>query len=110
MKKLFALKDFDTFLLEKKDCKEKKESVIAKAVAEIKAEFGQTAKDFIVSTKQRGIDEIQDFIARTIKPYLAQTDGNELLYDYDSLLSGLVSWMLFELELKLDKNDKTLKG
>ena len=102
MKKIVALKDFDTFLLEKKDGKEKRESAIAKAVGEIKDEFGQTAKDFITSAKQKGIDEIQSFIARTIKP-LAQTDGNELLYDYDSLLSGLVSWVLFEMELKLDE-------
>lgn len=102
MKKLIALKDFDSFLLEKKDSKEKRESAIAKAVDEIKDEFGQTAKDFITSAKQKGIDEIQSFIARTIKP-LAQTDGNELLYDYDTLLSGLVSWILFELELKLDE-------
>ena len=101
MEKLVALKDFDTFLLEKKDGKEKRESAIAKAVGAIKDEFGQTAKDFITSAKQKGIDEIQSFIARTIKPYLAQTDGNELLYDYDSLLSGLVSWLLFEQELKL---------
>ena len=100
MEKLVALKDFDTFLLEKKDGKEKRESAIAKAVGAIKDEFGQTAKDFITSAKQKGIDEIQSFIARTIKP-LAQTDGNELLYDYDALLSGLVSWLLFEQELKL---------
>ena len=103
MKKLIEFKKFESFLLERNDTHVKRESAIADVVTKIKDKFGTTAKDFITSTKERGVDEIQDFIVKTVEPYLDQTEGHELLYDYDGLLSGLVSWILFELQLKLDE-------
>jgi len=102
MKKLVVLKDFDTFLRESKENGVKRDSFIEKAVSKIKEEFGQTTKDFITTTKEKGIDDIQNFIAKTVEPYIDKTEGDELYYDYDSLLSGLVSWILFTMELKLD--------
>jgi len=78
MQRLVELKDFDSFILEKKENNVNRDSLIEKAVSKLKKEFGATAKDFIASTKQRGIDEIQDLVARTLKPYLNQTDSNDL--------------------------------
>lgn len=105
MQRLVELKDFDSFIMERKESNVKRDSFIEKAVSKIKKEFGATAKDFITTAKEKGVDEIQDFIVKTVEPYVEKNEGGEgeLFYDYDSLLSGLVSWMLFEMELKLDK-------
>lgn len=105
MQRLVELKDFDSFIMERKENNVKRDSFIEKAVSEIKKEFGATAKDFITTAKAKGVDEIQDFIVKAVEPYVEKNEGGEgeLFYDYDSLLSGLVSWMLFEMELKLDK-------
>lgn len=104
MQRLVELKDFDSFIMERKESNVKRDSFIEKAVSKIKKEFGATAKDFITTAKQKGVDEIQGFIVKTVEPYLDKTEGEdgELFYDYDSLLSGLVSWVLFTMELKTD--------
>ena len=103
MQKLVELKDFDSFIFERKENNVKRDTFIEKAVSKIKKEYGLTATDFIAATRKRGVDEIQDFIVRTVEPFIDETGGEELFYDYDSLLSGLVSWILFTMELKLDK-------
>lgn len=105
MQKLVEIKDFDSFLLERKENSAKMDTFIEKAVSKIKKEFGLSATDFITSAKQKGVDEIQDFIIKTVEPYVEKNEGGEgeLFYDYDSLLFGLVSWVLFTIELKNDK-------
>ena len=103
MQKLVELKDFDSFILERKENNAKRDSFVEKAVSKIKKEYGLTATDFIAATRKRGVDEVQDFIAKTVEPFIDENGGEELFYDYDSLLSGLVSWILFTTELKLDK-------
>jgi hypothetical protein len=103
MQKLVELKDFDSFILEKKENNAKRDSFVEKAISKIKKEYGLTATDFIAATRKRGVDEVQDFIAKTVEPFIDENGGEDLFYDYDSLLSGLVSWILFTTELKLDK-------
>ena len=103
MQKLVELKDFDSFILERKENNAKRDSFVEKAVSKIKNEFGLTATDFIAATRKRGVDEVQDFIAKTVEPFIDENGGEELHYDYDSLLAGLVSWILFETELQLGK-------
>lgn len=103
MQKLVELKDFDSFILERKEKNAKRDSFVEKAVSKLKKEFGLTATDFIAATRKRGVDEVRDFIAKTVEPFIDENGGEELHYDYDSLLAGLVSWILFETELKLDK-------
>lgn len=104
MQKLVELKDFDSFLLERKENTVKRDAFIEKVVSNIKKKFGLSATDFITSAKQKGVDEIQDFIIRTVEPYVEKNEGGEgeFFYDYDGLLSGLVSWVLFTMELKTD--------
>ena len=103
MQKIVELKDFDSFILERKENNAKRDSFVEKAISKIKKEYGLTATDFIAATRKRGVDEVQDFIAKTVEPFIDENGGEELFYDYDSLLSGLVSWILFTTELKLDK-------
>ena len=103
MQKLVELKDFDSFILERKENNAKRDSFVKEAVAKLKKEFGLTATDFIATTRKRGVDEVQDFIAKTVEPFIDENGGEELHYDYDSLLAGLVSWILFETELQLGK-------
>ena len=103
MQKLVELKDFDSFILERKENNAKRDSFVEKAISKIKKEYGLTATDFIAATRKRGVDEVQDFIAKTVEPFIDENGGEELFYDYDSLLSGLVSWILFTTEPKLDK-------
>ena len=103
MQKLVELKDFDSFILERKENNAKRDSFVEKAISKIKKEYGLTATDFIAATRKRGVDEVQDFIAKTVEPFIDENGGEELFYDYDSLLFGLVSWILFTTELKLDK-------
>ena len=103
MQKLVELKDFDSFILERKENNAKRDSFVEKAISKIKKEYGLTATDFIAATRKRGVDKVQDFIAKTVEPFIDENGGEELFYDYDSLLSGLVSWILFTTELKLDK-------
>ena len=103
MQKLVELKDFDSFILERKENNAKRDSFVEKAISKIKKEYGLTATDFIAATRKRGVDEVQEFIAKTVEPFIDEDGGEELFYDYDSLLSGLVSWILFTTELKLDK-------
>ena len=101
MQKIVELKDFDSFILERKENNAKRDSFVEKAISKIKKEFGLTATDFIAATRKRGVDEVRDFIAKTVEPFIDENGGEELFYDYDSLLAGLVSWILFETELKL---------
>lgn len=103
MQKIVELKDFDSFILERKENNAKRDSFVEQAISKIKKEYGLTATDFIAATRKRGVDEVQDFIAKTVEPFIDENGGEELFYDYDSLLSGLVSWILFTTELKLDK-------
>ena len=111
MKKISKLKNFESFILEE-SCTQRN-SAISTAVSRIKEEFGDTKEKFLKCAEKRGVDDIKDFIVQTLKPYLDRIEAQEklqsngrFLFDFDGLLSGLVSWMLVEMELDRMKNKK----
>lgn len=112
MKKMEKFLNFETFILEESSTQ--RESAISTAVSKIKEEFGDTTEKFLESAKERGVDDIKDFIVKTLEPYVERIEGQEMLqtngkfrFDFDGLLSGLVSWLLVEIEL--DRMKKTNK-
>ena len=99
------LKCFDQFVLEER-CAQRT-SAISTAVSRIKEIFGDTKEKFLKSAKERGVDDIKEFVVQTLKPHLDRIDSQEILqnggrptFDYDELLSGLVSWILVEIEVE----------
>lgn len=103
---------FENFILEE-GCTQRN-AAISTAVSKIKEEFGDTKEKFLEEAQKRGVDEIKDFIVKTLEPYVEGIEGQEILqtkgkfrFDFDGLLSGLVSWMLVEIEL--DRMKKTNK-
>lgn len=104
--------NFEQFILEE-SCTQRT-SAISTAVSRLKEEFGDTTEKFLESAKERGVDDIKDFIVKTLEPYVERIEGQEMLqtngkfrFDFDGLLSGLVSWLLVEIEL--DRMKKTNK-
>ena len=111
MGKLIKLKDFDSFILE--EACTQRTSAISTAVSQIKAEFGDTKETFLKSAKEKGVDEIKDYIVKVLEPYVERVEGQETLQtrekvilDYDELLKGLASWMLVEIEINQMKKKK----
>lgn len=111
MGKLIKLKDFDSFILE--EACTQRTSAISTAVSKIKEEFGNTKEEFLKSAKEKGVDEIKDFIVQVIEPYIERVEGQEkvqtgekIILDFDELLRGLASWMLVEIEINQMKNKK----
>lgn len=105
MKRIEKLKCFDQFILEE-GCTQRN-AAISTAVSKIKEEFGDTNEKFLKSAKERGVDNVKEFIIQTLKPYLDRIESQETLqnggrptFDYDGLLSGLVSWLLVEIEVE----------
>lgn len=102
---------FDKFILEE-SCPQRT-SAISTAVSKIKEEFGNTKEKFLKSAKEKGVDEIKDFIVTVLEPYIERVEGQEkvqtgerFILDFDELLSGLASWVLAELEIgKMKKSD-----
>ena len=112
MKKIPDIMDFESFLLEKKTANTQREDTIADAVKKIKDEYGHNTTEFIASAQKKGVDAIKDFISKIVEPYIDRIQSqNELPLngrfnlDYDGLLSGLVSWII--VELQLTKKDKS---
>lgn len=68
MGKLIKLKDFDSFILE--EACTQRTSAISTAVSQIKAEFGDTKETFLKSAKEKGVDEIKDYIVKVLEPYV----------------------------------------
>lgn len=114
MGKLVKLKDFDSFILN--ESYTQRTSAISTAVSQIKAEFGDTMEKFLKSAKEKGVDEIKDFIVKVLEPYVERVEGQEKLQtrekfilDFDELIKGLASWMLVEIEINKMKTKKENK-
>lgn len=82
-------------------------------MSQIKAEFGDTKETFLKSAKEKGVDEIKDYIVKVLEPYVERVEGQEklqtrekVILDYDELLKGLASWMLVEIEINQMKKKK----
>ena len=101
---------FENFILEKKS---HRAETIESVVKKLKREFGDTNEAFLETAKKRGVDYIQKYIVQNILPYLDQVERPELFqngFDYDGMLSGLVSWLIVELEVeKMKKANKKEK-
>lgn len=111
MKMISKFKNFDSFILEESSTQ--RNSAISTTVSRIKDEFGDTKEKFLKSAEEKGVNNIKDFIVQTLKPYIDRIENQEklqsngrFLFDFDGLLSGLVSWMLVEMEIDRMKNKK----
>ena len=103
MKELFKLKDYDTFVKELYESRiQKKSSVVKTAVDKIKEKYGDNARDFIAAVSKDGVDDVKDFIAKTVQP-IERLNPRELNPDYDNILLGLVCWITLELQLEKNK-------
>ena len=102
MKKLFEFKDFDTFVRELNENRNQKKSAVENAVNKIKEKYGDNAKDFIAAVSKDGVDDVKDFIAKTVQP-IERLNPRELNPDYDNILLGLVCLIMLELQLNKDK-------
>lgn len=103
MKDLIKLKDFDTFVQGLNENHTQKKSAIETAVDKIKQRYGQNASDFIASVKKTGTDKVKDFIVHSVIPEIDRSKTIELEADYDGILTGLVCWLLLELQLEKEK-------
>jgi hypothetical protein len=102
MKKLFEFKDFDTFVRELNENRNQKKSAVENAVNKIKEKYGDNARDFIAAVSKDGVDDVKDFIAKTVQP-IERLNPRELNLDYDNILLGLVCWITLELQLEKNK-------
>ena len=101
MNKMIVLKGFDAFVKELNENYTKKKSAVEDTVEKIKQRYGKTAEDFIAAVKDLGIDDVKDFIVQTVQP-IARTNTKVLNADYDEILTGLVSWIMLELQIDKD--------
>lgn len=112
MKLLDNLLSFDAFILE--EGSPQRNAAIGVAVSRLKEKFGDSKEKFLKYAKERGVEEIKDFILQTLEPYIERIESQEKLqngrptFDYDGMLAGLVSWFLVEIEVgKMKKSKKT---
>ena len=103
MKEMIKLKDFDTFVLELNENHAQKKNVVAAAVDKIKERYGKNAKDFIAAVQKTGADKVKDFIEHSVLPEIDRSKTIELDADYDGILTGLVCWIMLELQLEKEK-------
>lgn len=104
--------NFEQFILEE-SCTQRN-SAISTAVSKLKEEFGDTKEKFLKSAEEKGVDEIKDCLTQSLEPYIERIESQEILQtkekfalDFDSLLSGLASWVLVELQIaKMKKSHK----
>ena len=99
---MFELKDYDTFVRELNENRSQKKSAVENAVNKIKEKYGDNARDFIAAVNKEGVDSVKDFIAKNVQP-IERLNPRELNPDYDNILSGLVCWIVLELQLNKDK-------
>ena len=102
MKKMFELKDYDTFVRELNENRSQKKSAVENAVNKIKEKYGDNARDFIAAVNKEGVDSVKDFIAKTVQS-IERLNPRELNPDYDNILSGWVCWSVLALQLNKDK-------
>jgi len=98
MKKITEFKNFETFIKEMNENHTQKksiESIVEVIVKEIKEKYGQTAKEFISTVNEKGVNDLKDFIQKTVKP-IDSAETKTLIADYENILSGLVSWVMLE--------------
>jgi hypothetical protein len=111
------LNDFETFVQNLNENCTQRESAISTAVSQLKARYGDTTDKFLknVKEKEKGVDDVKDFLVKVLTPYLDRIEGQEKLQnsrfglDFDGLLSGLAAWTIVELELDRMKNKKENK-
>ncbi len=107
MSKINKINNFETFIRLNESSARK--LAIQTAVDKLKERFGNTNDKFVESVKEKGVDEIKDYIIKILVPFLKQIKAEEkmpnglLKFDYDGLLSGLVCWCLVDLELQIIK-------
>lgn len=99
---MFELKDYDTFVRELNENRNQKKSAVENAVNKIKEKYGDNARDFIAAVSKDGVDDVKDFIAKTVQP-IERLNPRELNPDYDNILLGLVCWIMLELRLKKEE-------
>lgn len=105
--------NFETFVQTLNESCTQRESAISTAVSQLKARYGDTTDKFLktVKDKEKGVDDVKDFLVEILTPYLDRIEGQEKLQnsrfglDFDGLLSGLAAWSLVELELQKTKKD-----
>lgn len=111
---LSKMQKFNEFVLEKKGGSAR-HTAIATAVSKLKEKYGYTTDQFLMSVKEKGVDEIKDNIVKILVPYMDKIETEEknpngqLRFDYTGLLEGLVSWCLVELELKIIRKQSPKK-
>jgi hypothetical protein len=111
------LNDFETFVQNLNENCTQRESAISTAVSQLKARYGDTTDKFLknVKEKEKGVDDVKDYLVKVLTPYLDRIEGQEKLQnsrfglDFDGLLSGLAAWTIVELELDRMKNKKENK-
>lgn len=102
MQKIIEYYDFETFVKEMNEQYAQKKTIIENAVSEIKKKYGETAKEFIATVKEKGVDDLKDFVVKTVSP-IEHPETRILNADYNSILSGLVSWVMLSLQIDKDK-------
>ena len=103
MKEMIKLKDFDTFIQGLNENHAQKKNVVAAAVDKIKERYGQNASDFIAAVQKTGVNKLKDFVVKYVKPEIDLTTTKDLNPDYDGILTGLVCWIMLEMQLEKDK-------
>lgn len=102
MKEITEFKNFETFIKEMNENFKQKKSIVESIVKEIKEKYGKTAKEFISTVNEKGVDDLKEFIEQTVKP-IDYIETKTLITDYENILLGLVSWALLEMQLEKDK-------
>lgn len=103
--------DFETFVQTLNESSAR-ELAIRTAVDKLKKRYGDTNDKFLESVKEKGVDEIKDYIIGILVPFMNDIESQEkepngqLRFDFDGLLAGLVSWSLVDLELQIIKKQK----
>ncbi len=110
MKKLHKIENFDAFILNE-GCTQR-QSAIATAVSQIKERYGNDIDKFLQSAKKEGVEDVKDFIVKTVSPLMDRIESQEKLQttgrpslDFDALLEGCVSWILVELQIQRMKKE-----
>ena len=110
MSKINKINNFETFIRLNESSARK--LAIQTAVDKLKERYGDNNDKFVESVKEKGVDEIKDYVVKILLPFLKQIKVEEkepnglLKFDYDGLLAGLVSWSLVDLELQIIKKQK----
>jgi hypothetical protein len=111
------LNDFETFVQSLNESSTQRQSAISTAVSQLKSRYGDTTDKFLknVKEKEKGVDDVKDYLVKVLTPYLDRIEGQEKLQnsrfglDFEGLLSGLAAWTIVELELDRMKNKKENK-